>query len=556
MMGGGRCSLLILRRKYKRFCALLTSVLVFPVQVRSSVMWTPRNLVLLTTSTAELLMISGAWTAALLLTHPSSHEVIPHVGVEHCLGLNPPDGPPPHGALYNPSSSPAVDRLLLACLWLCQISEKSASRAHKLVNMSIRAGLSSFSLSSAPVSGARRAASLYSGTSGRSMKMSYGTGLGAGMDMSYSFSGIMDGNNFDVGGSEKATMQNLNDRLATYLDKVRSLESANAQLERQIREWYDRQTPTLRDYSKYEAIIVDLRRKISDAAQMNARLMLQIDNARLAGEDFRIKFENEQAVRMSVEADIAGLRKVVDDLTLSRTDLEMQVEGLKEELVYLKKNHAEEIAALRNQVNSSAVNVEVDARPQEDMSKTIDEIRRQYEAITEKNRRDMDSWYKAKFDELNKQVASSTEILQTSRSEISELQRTLQALQIELQSQLSLKAAVESQLAETESRYSMQLSQLQAMVNNLENELGKMRSEIERQGSEYQILLDIKCRLEMEIAEYRRLLDGENVKTIQIVKEVKAQPVITQRRKVVIEEIIDGKVVSRTEDVDIDVIKK
>lgn len=71
------------------------------------------------------------------------------------------------------------------------------------------------------------------------------------------------------------------------------------------------------------------------------------------------------------------------------------------------------------------------------------------------------------------------------------------------------KAALENQLVETESRYCMHLSQLQARVNGLENELSQMKEDIQRQSRDYQILLDTKTRLELEIAEYRRLLDGE-----------------------------------------------
>lgn len=55
----------------------------------------------------------------------------------------------------------------------------------------------------------------------------------------------------------------------------------------------------------------------------------------------------------------------------------------------------------------------------------------------------------------------------------------------------------------------MQLNHLQGTVNSLEQELGRMKMDIERQAGEYRMLLDIKTRLEMEIAEYRRLLDGD-----------------------------------------------
>ncbi|KAG1945899.1 keratin 97 [Pimephales promelas] len=406
-----------------------------------------------------------------------------------------------------------------------------------------------------------RAPSVYGGAGGSSVRVSYGQSNGSGFDLASALGG--GDNGFGAGWNEKSTMQNLNDRLATYLEKVRSLEKANAELERQIREWYEKRTPISRDYSHYYATIEDLRRKICIASQDNARIILQIDNAKLAAEDFRVKYENELAMRQSVEADIAGLRRVLDDLTMSRSDLEMQIEGLKEELIYLKKNHAEELAALRAQMSSSSVNVEVDAAPQQDLARIMEEIRQQYEGITEKNRRDMETWYKGKFDELNKTVTTRQEEFSMSRSEVNELRRTLQNLEIELQSQLSMKAALEGTLGETESRYSLQLNQLQVVINGLEAELSRMRIDIERQGSDYKLLLDIKTRLEMEIAEYRRLLDGEDIQrqTIKVVEIVappppKHEPVVTKRVRTVIEEVIDGKVVSRTEDVDVEVMKK
>lgn len=72
------------------------------------------------------------------------------------------------------------------------------------------------------------------------------------------------------------------------------------------------------------------------------------------------------------------------------------------------------------------------------------------------------------------------------------------------------KASLENSLAETEARYGAQLAQLQGLISSVEQQLCELRCDMERQNHEYQQLLDVKTRLEQEIATYRRLLEGED----------------------------------------------
>ncbi|KAM9392238.1 keratin, type I cytoskeletal 13-like [Pholidichthys leucotaenia] len=315
-----------------------------------------------------------------------------------------------------------------------------------------------------------------------------------------------------ISDNKKVTMQNLNNRLATYLEKVHQLETANAELEQKIRQFLESRTQLEKNknFSAYNATIKELQDQIYAATRENAALDLAIDNANLAAADFKAKHDNELALRQMVEADVAKLKKVLGDQSVSRADLELQLESLNKEKAELKDNHKEDLLALRSQIGSQ-VNVEVDAAPQEDLSTVMAKIRQHYEDTTNKNRKDIEAWFQVKTGEVNKEMAGNTETLESSKSEIESLRRTLQTLEIKHQAQISRKGALEMTLEETNSRYSVMLKGFQEQVMALEEKLLQLRDNLENQGHLYTTLLDTKNKLQLEITQYKELLDEESV---------------------------------------------
>lgn len=105
----------------------------------------------------------------------------------------------------------------------------------------------------------------------------YGGAGGHGTRISTSKSLVSYGNDLNRGdlfvGNEKTTMRNLNDRLASYLEKVRALEQSNLQLEVQIKQWYESNAPsTGRDYGAYYKQIEELRAQVRGDAVLSTPL--------------------------------------------------------------------------------------------------------------------------------------------------------------------------------------------------------------------------------------------------------------------------------------------
>ncbi|XP_070825337.1 keratin, type I cytoskeletal 18-like [Chaetodon trifascialis] len=386
--------------------------------------------------------------------------------------------------------------------------------------------------------------SVSGGAGGRGSKIStatFGSSFGGGYEYHSSSSGLTSGNLAIT--NEKVTMQHLNNRLAAYLEAVRTLEKANGKLEIKIRKAIEKRGPLEeRDYSKYNTIITELRAKIFEMIKGNAHLVIALDNARLASDDFRIKMEYELSMRQAVEADVARLRKVLDDTNVIRMHLETDIESLKEELKALKKNHQTEVAELHAQITQGSVHVDVDAPKGQNLAKIMEEMRVSYEKIALKNQQELKTWHESQITEVQVQVTESSTALKEATSLVTETRRRYQALEIELQSTLSLKASLEANLRDIEVRYNMEVEKYNVIILRLEKELTRMRIDIKEKTQEYEYLLNIKVKLEAEIIEYRRLLDvGGDFKLQDALEDKKT---VKTKVMTVTQTLVDGKVVS------------
>uniref|UniRef100_A0A4W3GQE7 Keratin, type I cytoskeletal 50 kDa-like n=1 Tax=Callorhinchus milii TaxID=7868 RepID=A0A4W3GQE7_CALMI len=344
-------------------------------------------------------------------------------------------------------------------------------------------------------------------SAGSGMRSGGGMGIGLGMGIGMSAGGLLSGGTSGLVANEKDAMQNLNSRLSKYLERVHSLEESNIQLEKKIRELSTDKIIQGFDWTIYENTVKPLQSQILSSIMDNSHVALEIDNAKLAAEDFRSKWENELMLRQSVENDIGGLHQLKETYLQLQTGLTNDIGALEDEIAYLKKNHAEELRMLRQQ-KTSDVQVEVDSKPSINLQEVLNKIREDYNGMVNKNQGDMETWYKVQLETKSVEQAQDNQALEAARHEVSEYRRQMQNLQAEYDAMLGSLGSLEAALADTERRYDQELQGYLFKEGALNDELRRIRNEINQQANNYQQLLNMKMKLEQEIVMYRQLLDG------------------------------------------------
>merc|ERR1719289_794668 len=352
---------------------------------------------------------------------------------------------------------------------------------------------------------------------------------------------------------EKRDLQDLNDRFASYIERVRFLEADNKRLQSIIdtlKVKFEQLEVTLKEM--YEAELTAARKTIDETTKAKAEVELRC--ARLEQElaDFRMKWENEvkehlitkervpalekgiserdaqiEFLTKTVDAQERELARIKGDLArwqrelrdsktgadaeiVGRIELESIVQTKDDEINFLKNMYEEKIRQLMD-INFDSE----DWRTMfsNELALALRDIRAEYDAILESQKgADNDSWYKAKFNEMlatsqrsGNELVESKEEVKRARAKYQELQMEISRLRGENAQLLERVAMLEAELDALGKSHALALDDAQA-------EIEKLRAQLAAQIMELKELMDSKLALDAEIATYRRLLMGEETR--------------------------------------------
>ncbi|XP_068954597.1 synemin [Petaurus breviceps papuanus] len=312
-----------------------------------------------------------------------------------------------------------------------------------------------------------------------------------------------------LGGDEKAQLQELNARLYDYVSRVRQLEQENQQLLDELQNRRGEEDWWAAWQGRYQAEVSSLRRQLEELSWDKSLAEGERDSLWRELQELRRLSGEARAVRGQLDAELGAQRQQLKEALGARAALEALLGRLQDEHQRLLEGHARDVRELREQVSTFSMRFRARHQPREPQL-DLREVHDSYALLVSESWQETFQLYQDKVRELEEKVRLGQESRQEAEEEKRLCQLEVESLHREAQELDQLRRRLEDELLRMREKYDLEMEENQRVIDFLEDEKQNLTMTLTDRLKDYQELLQVKTGLNLEVATYRALLEGES----------------------------------------------